>query len=327
MTHPQPLTEPLNHSQDPDFRPFVSPVEARRMGKILKRALATSLTAVQAAGVDSVDAVVTGTGLGCVESTELFLGPLSRDGEQLLKPTHFMQSTHNTIGSLVAIRMGCHGYNTTHAHKETSFDNALYDGWLQLQSGNAHRVLVGAHDELTPSYFSLLAKIGFLGQPGQAAGESAASFVLSDQQGLGYQPLCRFHGVALSYKPDADSLQHQLQSLLLHAGITLDQVSGVMTDLNGNPDHDSRSLRYYHSLFGSRPALWYKHLFGDGYTSSALGLYAAVCCMSHKSIPPVLFVSNPPAGPLSDPQAILLYNTSDGGCHTLTLLSRIDAIR
>ena len=330
MTHPQPLTDPLNHSQDPDFRPFVSPVEARRMGKILKRALATSLTAVEAAGVDSVDAVVTGTGLGCIESTELFLGPLCRDGEQLLKPTHFMQSTHNTIGSLVAIRMGCHGYNTTHAHKETSFDNALYDGWLQIQSGTAHRVLVGGHDELTPSYFSLLAKIGFLGQPGQSAGESAASFVLADQPVLGKSPLCRLEGMALSYRPDADSLEHQLHSLLDCAGITLSQVAGVMTDLNGNADHDRRSLRHYHRLFGDCPALWYKHLFGDGYTASALGLYVAVCCMRHKTIPPALFVSNgceettPPAQQLSDPQAILLYNTSDGGCHSLTLLSKIE---
>ena len=226
--------------------------------------------------------------------------------------------------------MGCHGYNTTHAHKETSFDNALYDGWLQLQSGTAHRVLVGGHDELTPSYFGLLAKMGFLGRPGQPAGESAASFVLADPQGLGSTPLCRLDGVALSYKPDINSLEHQLQSLLDHAGITLDQVAGVMTDLNGNPDHDRRSLLYYQHLFGNRPALWYKHLFGDGYTASALGLYAAVCCMRYKTIPPALFVSNgceettPPAQPLSDPQAILMYNTSDGGCHSLTLLSKIE---
>ena len=324
MTNPRTLTDALNYSVDPDYRRFVTPIESRRMGKILKRAIATSMTAVEEAGVDSVDAVVTGTGLGCVESTELFLSPLCREGEQMLKPTHFMQSTHNTIGSLVAIRMGCHGYNATYAHKETSFDSALYDAWLQIQSGTAHRVLVGGHDELTPSYFNLLAKIGFLGQDGQSAGESAASFVLADDKGCGGKTLCRLDGVAQTYRPDVESLRLQLDTLLRRAGITLDQVDGVMTNFNGNADHDALCLRYYDQLFGSCPQLKYKHLFGDGYTSSALGLYVAVSCMRHKAIPPFLFAAEPPAGPLPNPKAIIIYNTADGGCHSLTLLSSIE---
>ncbi|EKC77379.1 hypothetical protein LEA_04207, partial [human gut metagenome] len=37
-----------------------------------------------------------------MENTERILEPLCRDGEQMLSPTHFMQSTHNTIAALLA---------------------------------------------------------------------------------------------------------------------------------------------------------------------------------------------------------------------------------
>ena len=322
MASPRPLVGACCRSATPDFKQFIPPMEARRMGSILRRAVVTSQAAVDDSGVGGVDAIVTGTGLGCVESTELFLDHLCRDGEQMLKPTHFMQSTHNTIGSIVGIRMKCHGYNVTYAHKETSFDSALYDAWLQLRSGNAHKVLVGGHDELTPSYFNLLSKIGFLGQPGQSAGETAVSFVLADNPQCGRPPLCRLEGVALSYRPDVETLEHQLHTLLHSAGITLDELDGVMVGTNGSPAHDSRCLQYYPRLFGEIPRLEYKHLFGDSYTASGLGLYAAVCCMSHKTIPPTLYASQPPSPPQAAPHAILLYNPSDGGCHTLTLITK-----
>lgn len=327
MRNPKLLTETYSQNIAPDYRQFVSVMESRRMGKILKRAIATSQQAVEEAGGNSVDAVVTGTGMGCIESTELFLESLCHEGEQLLKPTHFMQSTHNTIGSAIGTRMGCHGYNVTYTQKELSFDSALYDALLQIRNGSSHRVLVGGHDELTPTYFELLSKIGFLGQQGQKTGEAVASFVLSDHvEGEG-RPLCRLDGVELSYSPDVEQLKRQLCRLLDTAGITIDNVAGVVTNLNGNADHDTFSLRHYDRLFGHTPRLIYKHLFGDGYSASALGLYVAVCCMSRQLIPPFLFAGEQPSRPLLNPKALLLYNSTDGGCHSLTCLSRVDSYK
>ena len=119
MTQPIEYQTPFNRSIDPSFKDYISPIEARRMGKILKRAIATSKEAIKASGLDSVDAIITGTGYGCIENTEFFLDALSKDGEQMLSPTYFMQSTHNTISSLVAIQTKNHGYNVTYAHKGT----------------------------------------------------------------------------------------------------------------------------------------------------------------------------------------------------------------
>ena len=87
----------------PEEMPAIPPMAARRMKGMLKRALVTSLVALNRAGNPLPDAIITGTGLGCVEETLAFLNEIYRNGEQLLKPTCFMNSTHNTIGSLIAI--------------------------------------------------------------------------------------------------------------------------------------------------------------------------------------------------------------------------------
>ena len=87
MTDPAPCSGPYLRSQDPDFKQFLNPLQARRMGLILKRAIAVSLTALKDAGIECPDAIFTGTGLGCMENTENFLSAMCRDGEEMLPPT------------------------------------------------------------------------------------------------------------------------------------------------------------------------------------------------------------------------------------------------
>lgn len=117
MNTPVYATDEYMRSQDPNFRDWLPPLEARRMGKLMRRALVTALKALRDAEVAKPDAIITGTGLGCIENTELFLDQLCREGEEMLKPTYFMQSTHNTISSLIGIKTKCHGYNSTYSHK------------------------------------------------------------------------------------------------------------------------------------------------------------------------------------------------------------------
>ena len=120
---------------------------ARRLSGVLKRALQTSLVVLERADCPHPDAIVTGTAMGCVRDTEAFLREMVERDEQLLQPTHFIHSTHNTIGALIAIRTGTHGYNNTFSHGEASFEAALLDAQLLLVLGEAEQALVGAHDE------------------------------------------------------------------------------------------------------------------------------------------------------------------------------------
>lgn len=133
-----------------DIRKYVKPLEARRMGKIMKSSLLSSLEALEKAGIATPDAIITGTTYGCLENSEKLLIQLKEEGEEMLKPTYFMQSTHNTIGSNIAIKTHCHGYNITYTQGEDSLDWAIRDAKMLLASGKAKTVLVGCHDESTP---------------------------------------------------------------------------------------------------------------------------------------------------------------------------------
>lgn len=148
-----------------EIRDYVKPIEARRMGKIMKSSLLSSLKALKQAGINQPDAIVTATSMGCLESSEQLLRQLIEEGETTLKPTFFMQSTHNTISSNVAIRLGCHGYNVTYTQDESSMEWALHDAELLLKSGKCKTVLVGCHDESTPLFRHVMERLGYPSVP------------------------------------------------------------------------------------------------------------------------------------------------------------------
>ncbi len=143
-----------------DIKKYVKPLEARRMGKIMKSSLLSSMEALKQAGIETPDAIITGTTYGCLENSELLLLQIKEEGEEMLKPTYFMQSTHNTIGSNVAIKTHCHGYNVTYTQGTDSLAWALRDAKLLLESGKVKNVLVGCHDEGASVFNALREKAG-----------------------------------------------------------------------------------------------------------------------------------------------------------------------
>lgn len=143
-----------------DIRKYVKPLEVRRMGKIMKSSLLSSLEALQRAGIEVPDSIITGTTYGCLENSERLMEQIKEEGEGMLKPTFFMQSTHNTIGSNIAIKTHCHGYNVTYTQESHSLEWAIRDAELLLRSGKVKNVLVGCHDESTPLFNTLLEKSG-----------------------------------------------------------------------------------------------------------------------------------------------------------------------
>ena len=139
-----------------DIKKYVKPLEARRMGQLMKSSLLSSLEALQQAGIDCPDAVITGTTYGCLENSERLLEEIKTEGEGMLKPTYFMQSTHNTISSNIAIKTHCHGYNVTYTQGNKSLPWAILDAEMLLANGKAKNVLVGWHDESAPFFNRLL---------------------------------------------------------------------------------------------------------------------------------------------------------------------------
>ena len=327
MQEPVIYETPFVRSIDPNFKNYISPIEARRMGKILKRAVATSKEALNASGLDTVDAIITGTGYGCIENTEFFLDALSTEGEQLLKPTYFMQSTHNTISSLMAIQTKNHGYNVTYAHKSISFDSALQDAWLLFKLGKINSALVGGHDELTETFYHILKKGGVMGKDDERCGEAAVSVVLASASHCEevrrshpeMKPLCKLSGFEMLHQPTTNTLKDAVKRVLQSAGKSLADVDYILTGISGDYGNDAAYLQEAKTLFGDKPLLKYKHLFGESFTASGLGLYVAAQCLKAGRVPASLFVDS---REVSDrqPKCILLYNRSDGKNCSLTLL-------
>ncbi|MDR1459751.1 MAG: beta-ketoacyl synthase chain length factor [Bacteroidales bacterium] len=317
-------------SIEPDFSIYISPMITRRMGKILKRALATALYVTKQTEIDNPDAIITGTGLGCIEHTEKFIVAMLENKEELLPPTYFMQSTHNTISSQIAIQMKCNGYNNTYSHRGTSFDSALLDACIQFELGDIHTAMVNGHDELTPDYFLLLDKIGYWkkGQiteqilkegntKGSFASECSVSFMLGDVSKP--NSICQLKGIELLYQPTKKRLSNAIDSLLLTNNLTKNDVDALVAGINGDMDNDKIYRDIHSAIFSNKPMIWYKHIFGESYTSSGLGLYVAATILQKASIPPsLLYIGN---AEITIPKHILVYNHFQNQDHSLILLS------
>ncbi len=321
-----------NRSLEPDYKPFINPIAARRMGKLIKRAIATSLLAKQKACIHDFDAIITGTGLGCIENTEKFLSAMVNDGEQFLQPTYFMQSTHNTISSQIALNQKCNGYNCTYSHRGTSFECALSDAFLQLSLGKIQNALVGAHDEMTPDYFNMLGKIGcwkdgeinenILKQSnskGSFAGETSVSIVLGTQKQD--NSLCKLLDVEMLYKPTDAKMQQVLLSLLNNSNLQNTDVDVVFVGLSGDEKWDRVYMQFIQTYFPTSAVAWYKHIFGESFTSPSFGMYVGAECIAKGFIPS--FMNYKENKRIEIPQNVLIYNHFQNINHSLILLRKL----
>ena len=288
----QPITydEPFVKAVNPVFREYIAPNEARRMGSIMKRALVTSLKVLKETGIEHPDAIITGTSIGSLDYTEKFLDALTEYGEESLSPTYFMQTTHNTVSSAISIYTGTHSYNTTYSHGGISFDLALKDAWMQINLGMISNALVGGHDEMVESYYELLQKTGYVGVEGMVpCGECAMSMMLNTQESS--DNLCELAGVSVFRMKSLQNIQKHLDSLMKSAHLQIEDVQAVMTGVNENPKNDRLYQPILDAWFSRVQHLRYKHLFGENYTASALGLYAAAHLMKKQCVTVMLLVN------------------------------------
>lgn len=164
--------------QEPDYKALIPDATLRRrMSRVVRMGVATGMQCLNNVKHAQVDAILTATGYGCLGDTEKFMNTLLDNDEQMLTPTAFIQSTFNTIGAQIALQSKNHGYNNTYTHRAFSFESALLDATLLLQEGEASNVLVGAIDEMTPTLYQILKRLGLWRNA--MAGEGANFAVLS----------------------------------------------------------------------------------------------------------------------------------------------------
>lgn len=156
----------------------------RRMSRVVKFSVATAVECLGGVeGIDSLDAIITATGFGCLADSERFLRNVISDREELLNPTPFIQSTFNTVGGQIAMMRHNHCYNMTYVNRGHSFEDALLDAFMKAEDGEASRMLVGAFDERTDSQYRIMERMG--AWRGTDCGEGAVFVLLTSDAGEG----------------------------------------------------------------------------------------------------------------------------------------------
>ncbi|HMF73053.1 MAG TPA: beta-ketoacyl synthase chain length factor [Flavitalea sp.] len=272
---------------EPDYKAWVDPKMIRRMSRIIKMGVATASLCLKNAGLEVPDAIVTGSAYGCLEDTGIFLNRMIEFNEEMLNPTAFIQSTHNTVAAQIALSVKCYGYNNTFVHRGFSFESALMDGIMLLKDNEANNVLIGAADEITDISFAILNRFGIyreqevsnlqlIGEPGRGtiAGEGAAFFLLTKEGSA--NDCATLDAIHCFYRPDGvEKIISEIDSFLRAQSLTSADIDLVINGQNGDLANDSIYKQLNTKVFAQTPVTQYKHLCGEYPTSSAFALWYA----------------------------------------------------
>lgn len=329
--------EPLEHhannyfkSIEPDYKAYIDPKNSRRMGRILKMGVMAANRCLENSHIKVPDAIITGTGFGCLEDTENFLTRIIENNEQFLTPTSFIQSTHNTISAQIALLLNCHNYNFTYVHRGFSFESSLLDAMMLIREKSAATVLIGGLDEITPNFYTLTNRTGKWKQgngnsfnlleqktTGSIPGEGAAFFLLSSEK----TEATRSQVLAMTtiYKPsDHDELETKIDTFLKDAGMRTEDVDLLLLGLNGDLETDHFYYALKESHFKNTNAGYFKHLCGEYLTASAFGMWLACKTIRHQHVPEIIKLGRHTERPIRN---VFLYNHLGGANHSLILIS------
>lgn len=269
---------------EPDYKEFINPLKMRRMSRIVKMGLSCALEALKKSKTEKIDAIITATGLGCINDTELFLNQMITNEETLLNPTPFIQSTHNTIAGQIAIFTSCNEMNFTFSQNEMSFESALLETQLLLKTKEATSILLGASDELTKESKGLIQQVGCAksanNSKGYLCGEGANFFVLSSQK----TDICTSEllGLELNFnlKNEADLIDKITLFLKKHE----QSIEQIDTFFSGNNKSNKQSAHYekIEKHFSSSKIIYFKDYCGEYATATAFGFWLAQKKISEK---------------------------------------------
>lgn len=312
---------------EPDYKEFIDPKQIRRMSHVIRMGVAAAKDCLNTANVEMPGAVITGTAFGCMEDTITFLTRIVEQQEELLPPTAFIQSTHNTVAAQIALMLRCHQYNSTFVHKGISFESALLDATMLLNENGADNILVGGTEEMVDVSFKVLTRLGLYKRwpvsnlnllstesSGTMGGEGAAFFLLSDKPSAG--DMAELTAIKTLYKPK--DIEISISQFLEQNELKINDIDLLITGKNG----DTRNDQVYNnlSLFKNSSLANYKHLCGEYPTSSAFALWLAANIVEKGIVPDIVVEKN---SKNSAPKKILVYNHYQNKYHSLMLVSAI----
>ncbi len=329
LENPKPATEKYMEILQPDFREYIAPAKLRRMSKIVRMGIVAAKTALAEAQLEQPDAILTGTGMGCLADTEKFLDALLDQKETLLNPSPFIQSTHNTMGAQIALMLGNNNYNMTYVHRTFSFETALLDCMMLIRENEAKTILLGGIDEVTAESWLIKTKIGFFKkepvrsgqffddrQQGALAGEGSAFFVLSPDRTT--ETYASVLGSKTFFRPEHPTvIARNITEFLDRHGMKVEDLGLVLLGFNGDSVFDDIYSRLENGLFGDTNTAAFKHLCGEFDTAAAFAMWIAARVLKSGKIPVSIRRNEKNS---FDGKPVLIYNHFRNVNHSLILL-------
>lgn len=315
---------------DPNYKEYIPPAAARRMAKGIKMSAVSSKNAMKEAGLQNVDAIIVGTGLGCLGDSEKFVSDIIKNDEQYLTPTRFIQSSHNTVAGSIALDMGCKGYNFTYVNTSISFESSLWDAKLQLQANEATHILVGGVDEMVDHHVDTHRFIGHVKDKpvameevlsshtkGAVIGEGSHFFVLSNKKGESTYSKLTALNIYNTLKKE--NIAEVITGFLKDNHLLLKDIDGVILGNNGDIEYDHFYTDLCSSIFENTPQLVFKHLSGEFDTATGFGFWLANKIFKTGIVPEIVKLNDKN---ITEPKRLLLYNQYRGRNHSLVLLEK-----
>jgi len=314
------LTQDFFPINEPVYKDYIKPRDLRRMGKLIRHGIIAGKIAMADAKLSMPEAIITGTGLGCATDTEKFLIKMVENKESLLTPTAFIQSTHNTLGGSIAIGLSCNNYNMTYVQRGLSFEAAILDAQLMLQSGEIRNALVGGFDEMTDYQLRLLLSTDFYSKSsGVKAGQASGFFVFElENTENTYAELLALETV---YNPKnvIESISKKIESLInkyhLNAKNTV-----ILMGYNGYNKETNVYNQVTKLFFSNYLITHFKHLCGEYFTASAFSFWLANQILKKQTVPHTLLYNKITIA--KEIENVLIFNQFQGKQHSLILLGK-----
>jgi len=314
-------------SLDPDYKEFIPALQLRRMGKSMRMAVYAAQKAIGQAGNPVIDAVITGTGEGCLRDSEKFVEMLWENEGGMLNPTPFIQSTHNMAAATIALALGCKGYNMTYTNNSNSFESAILDAMLYLNESFQENIILGGLDEVGDQTLKFWEKADYIKKenvripiigsenPGEVISEGAGFFVVSGEKRK------NILGKIIDVKTimETGSPVEMIKDFLYKNQLEPGNLDAVILGMNGDSRFDGIYKKTAGELFSETPQLIFKNVLGEFNTVISLAVDVALKIFQKQRIPEILKLN----GKEKDAyQRILIYNQRRGKNHGLILLEK-----
>lgn len=304
-----------------DFDPseFMPPRIYRRMSRISRMAVASSVEALRDSGLilDTMDreriAVIMGTSYGSSSHVEDFYVSLLRDGPRGARPFLFPETVPNAAASHIAIFHGITGPNTTFSQNEISAENAILYAQNLLLQDMADVALVGGADELSPMQYSCYDALGALNKikvrndepvkpklgGGLILGEGAGVLVMETLD-FAHERGSEIYGILRSgvtrggiasighYEAEGEQMARAMSLAIKEAGIDPDEIDQIDVSANFSGELDRMEYNQLKKIFRERKnnltVTPLKYLMGD-FGGAGVIRAAAILLSLHHQLP------------------------------------------